>query len=52
MELVLVCRDKKWIKLPLILLVKGDLIFSRTKKRLNYYEIDYKTTNDRKNFFK
>jgi hypothetical protein len=44
-ELVLVCRDKKWIKLPYILLVKGDLIFSRTKKRLNYYDLNFEIYN-------
>lgn len=47
-RLIFVCRDHKWEKLPHILLVKGDYVYTHLRtKDLEANEIEYELTADR-----
>lgn len=43
MRFITVCRDNRWVKIPYVLLVKGDLIYTNFLERdVEFYGIKYK----------
>ena len=49
MDLMLVCRDGKWKRLPFMFLVENDLICCNNTDSLEHYEMSFKSTGDGKN---
>jgi hypothetical protein len=46
MDLMLVCRDGKWKRLPFMFLVENDLICCNNTDSLEHYEMKFQKTED------
>jgi hypothetical protein len=46
MDLMLVCRDGKWKRLPFMFLVEDDLICCNNTDSLEHYEMKFNPTDD------